>query len=201
LTLYRVLTKIVNGFCHIAFKYEIIGKENICDQGNIVIAANHKNLWDPVFIACSVMNREIAAIAKKELFKNKLFGAFLKKLNVIPINRTKPEVSTIKSIIKSVKDGYVLGIFPEGTRVKNDDFGQAKAGLGLFAIKTKSTIVPVTIYSDYKFFGRVTIYIDKPVDISEYFGQKLKNEDYEKISQNIMDIIEANYNKIKTNNL
>ena len=53
------------------------------------------------------------AIAKKELFNIKPLGFILDKLNVIPINRDKPDVSTIKNILRAIKDGYVLGIFPE----------------------------------------------------------------------------------------
>ncbi len=53
----------------------------------------------------------------------------------MPINREKPDVSTIKTILRSVRDGYVLGIFPEGTRIKGDSFGKAKAGLSVFTIK------------------------------------------------------------------
>ena len=37
----------------------------------------------------------------------------LEKLNVIPINREKPDISTIKNILKAIKDGYALGIFPD----------------------------------------------------------------------------------------
>ncbi len=43
-------------------------------------------------------------------------------MHVMPINREKPDVSTIKTILRSVRDGYVLGIFPEGTRIKGDSF-------------------------------------------------------------------------------
>ena len=60
------------------------------------------------------------------MFDIKPLGYILKKLNVIPINREKPDISTIKNILKAIKDGYALGIFPEGTRVKEPGFGKLK---------------------------------------------------------------------------
>jgi 1-acyl-sn-glycerol-3-phosphate acyltransferase len=177
------------------FRYEIIGAENIPKEGNLVIASNHKSNFDPVFLAASILNREIAAVAKKELFDIKILGFILKKLNVIPINRDKPDVSTVKSILKAVKNGYVLGIFPEGKRIKGDEFGDAKAGLALFAIKSKADVVPISIVSNYKIFRKAVVYMGEPISLEQYYGKKLSNEEYEKISQDILDVIKDNYFK------
>ncbi|WP_009902785.1 lysophospholipid acyltransferase family protein [Clostridioides difficile] len=191
---YRFVINIFKGFLNI-FKYEVIGAENIPDRGNIVIASNHKSNLDPIFLAAAIENREIAAIAKKELFKVKPLGFILKKLHVMPINREKPDVSTIKTILRSVRDGYVLGIFPEGTRIKGDSFGKAKAGLSVFTIKSKSKVVPVSIISKYKLFSKVIVYIGEPISFEEHFKEKLSNDDHERISQEILEVIKQNYFK------
>lgn len=193
MSFYKFITKAFKCFVNIFYKYEVIGSENIPDEGNIIIAANHKSNLDPIFIAAAIENRQVAAIAKKELFKIKPLGYILKKLNVISINREKPDISTIKSILKAIKDGYVLGIFPEGTRIKGPGFGKAKAGLSLFAIKGKAQVVPISIISNYKLFNRVTIYIDKPISFEEYYKQKLTSEENERLSQNVLEIIKENY--------
>ena len=162
MSFYKFVTKAFKCFVNIFYKYKVIGAENIPDEGNVIIAANHKSNLDPIFLAAAIENRQVAAIAKKELFDIKPLAYILKKLNVIPINREKPDISTIKNILKAIKDGYVLGIFPEGTRIKEPGFGKAKAGLSLFAIKGKAQVVPISIISNYKLFNRVTIFIDKP---------------------------------------
>ncbi len=190
---YKFTTNALRIFSKIFFNFQVIGEENIPDNGNIVIAANHKSNLDPIFVAAAIRNREVAAIAKKELFKIKPLSYILNKLNVIPINREKPDVSTIKNILRAIKDGYILGIFPEGTRMKEPGFGEAKAGLALFAIKGKADIVPISIISNYKIFNKVTIYIDKPISLDEYYKQKLTSEDYERISQNVLEVIKENY--------
>lgn len=193
MSFYNFVIKVLKCFSKTFFKYKVIGAENIPNEGNIVIAANHKSNLDPIFIASAIENREVAAIAKKELFNIKPLGYILNKLNVIPINRDKPDISTIKNILKAIKDGYVLGIFPEGTRIKEPGFGEAKAGLSLFAIKGKAMIVPISIISNYKLFNRVTIYIDKPINLEEYYKQKLTTEDHQRLSQDVLEVIKENY--------
>lgn len=190
---YNFAIKVFQCFSKVFFKYRIVGAENIPDEGNIVIAANHKSNLDPVFLAAAIENRQVAAIAKKELFSIKPLAYILKKLNVIPINREKPDISTIKNILKAIKDGYVLGIFPEGTRMKEPGFGKAKAGLSVFAIKSKAMVVPISIISNYRIFNRVTIYIDKPISFEEYYKQKLTNEDHERLAQDVLEVIKENY--------
>lgn len=193
MSFYNFATKVLLMFSKTFYKFEVIGKENIPNEGNIIIACNHKSNLDPIFIASAIQNREIAAIAKKELFKSKPLAFILNKLNVIPINRDKPDVSTIKSILRSIKDGYILGIFPEGTRVKEPGFGQAKGGLTVFAVKGKADVVPISIISNYKFFNRVTVYIDKPISFKEYYGKKLATEENERLAQNVLEVIKENY--------
>lgn len=190
---YDVAIKVLRRFCKVFFKYEVIGLENVPLEGNIIIAANHKSNLDPIFVASSMTTREVAAIAKKELFENRILGFVLGHLNVIPIDRENTGISTVKQILRAIKDGYVLGLFPEGTRVKGKGFGQAKAGLSLFASKGKANVVPISVISSYKLFSRVKIYIGEPIDMSQYFKAKLTNEDHERISEEIMQVIIKNY--------
>ncbi len=190
---YDFALSVLRLFCKVFFKYEVIGIENVPLEGNVIIAANHKSNLDPIFVASSMTTREVAAIAKKELFDHKVLGFILKKLNTIPIDRENTGIATVKQILRAIKDGYVLGLFPEGTRVKGKEFGQAKAGLSLFASKGKANVVPISVISSYKLFSRVKIYIGEPIDMSQYFRAKLTNEDHERISEEIMQVIIKNY--------
>ena len=131
----------------------------------------------------------MTAIAKEELFKNKILAKILNKVEIIPINRQNPGLGTIKRILKYIKNDYALVMFPEGTRSKTDDFNNAKAGLSLFATKAKAEIVPCTIYSSYKLFKPAKIYFGEPISLEEYYKQKLTSEDHERISGEFFDII------------
>lgn len=193
MSFYNFVMGLFRLFSKVFYKYEVIGEENIPNEGNLIVAANHKSNIDPIFIGAAIRNRQVAPIGKQELFKIKPLGYILKKLNGIPINREKPDVSTIKNILRAIKDGYVVGIFPEGTRVKEPGFGDAKAGLAMFAIKSKAMVVPISIITNYKLLNKVTIYIDKPISFEEYYKEKLTTQDYERLSQNVLEIIKENY--------
>ena len=193
MTFYTCVRNIVGFFAKILFVIEVKGIENIPKEGPLIVAANHKSNFDPVFVAVAIKTRELSAIAKRELFSFKPLGYLLKKLNVIPINRDNPDISTLKNVIKQLKEGRAIGIFPEGRRYKDpDEFGKAKSGLAMFAIKGKAPVVPVSIISDYRLFNKVVIYIDKPVSFEEYYKEKLVNEDYDRLSNEIMSIIKKN---------
>ena len=195
MSFYNFVLNVFTLYSKVFYKYEVIGAENIPNEGNIILAANHKSNLDPIFVASAVKNRKIATIGKKELFDNKILAKILDKLCVIPIDRDNPGISTIKTILKKLKEGYAVGIFPEGTRVKGNGFGEAKAGLALFAVKGKANVVPISIISNYKIFNKVTIYIDKPISFEEYYKKKLSTEDYERLSGDILEIIKDNYFK------
>ena len=198
MSFYNFMLKLFSIFRKTFFKFEVIGAENIPSEGNLIIAANHKSNLDPIFVASAVnKKRKMTAIAKEELFKNKILAKILNKVEIIPINRQNPGLGTIKRILKYIKNDYALVMFPEGTRSKTDDFNNAKAGLSLFATKAKAEIVPCTIYSSYKLFKPAKIYFGKPISLEEYYKQKLTSEDHERISGEVMDIIKQNYYKLE----
>lgn len=198
MSFYNFMLKLFSIFSKTFFKFEVIGTENIPSEGNLIIAANHKSNLDPIFVASAVnKKRKMTAIAKEELFKNKILAKILNKVEIIPINRQNPGLGTIKRILKYIKNDYALVMLPEGTRSKTDDFNNAKAGLSLFATKAKAEIVPCTIYSSYKLFKPAKIYFGKPISLEEYYKQKLTSEDHERISGEVMDIIKQNYYKLE----
>lgn len=198
MSFYNFMLQLFSIFSKTFFKFEVIGTENIPSEGNLIIAANHKSNLDPIFVASAVnKKRKMTAIAKEELFKNKILAKILNKVEIIPINRQNPGLGTIKRILKYIKNDYALVMFPEGTRSKTDDFNNAKAGLSLFATKAKAEIVPCTIYSSYKLFKPAKIYFGKPISLEEYYKQKLTSEDHERISGEVMDIIKQNYYKLE----
>lgn len=194
---YNFICSLIRIFAKILYRVEIVGENNIPSEGNVILVANHKSFLDPVFMMMAVRERRIIPVAKKELFDVPILRHILKKLDVIPIDRANPGISTIKTILKQIKSGRILGIFPEGTRSSMDMFLPAKPGVGLFAVKTKAIIIPMSIITKYRIFSKVKIVIGKPVDMDEYYNRKVGKEEYVKIAQNMMDVVEKNYNENK----
>ena len=104
---YYVAIFLVKIWYAIMFKVEIIGKENIPETGNGVICSNHYSNYDPVSTAI-YLDRLPHYIAKKELFKNKLFSWVLDQLGVFPIDRkVSMDMKAVKTAIKLLKEGKI----------------------------------------------------------------------------------------------
>lgn len=99
-------------------------------------------MHDVIFVSTS-MRRQIYYMAKAELFNNRFVGWLIRKLGGFPVHRGKQDITAIKTSLQVLKRGDVLGIFPEGKRVKQGENVRAKTGVALFAYKTRCPVVPV----------------------------------------------------------
>ena len=177
LWLARILLWIPLSILHPTF---IKGKKNL-PKGKAILSCNHYSNWD---IALYILNttEKIKILAKKELFKNKLFGAILRNFGGIEIDREGNDINAIKNCMKALKSDKKLFVFPEGTRLKNeaDILGEIKSGMALIAIKTKTPIIPIWIERKPKIFRKSVYTIGKPFELSEFYGVKLDEETLEK---------------------
>lgn len=141
------------------YKIEYVGTENIPENGGFILASNHVNALDPVFIALGMEKRQLHFMGKKELFENPVVKFFLTKLNGFPIVRGGADSEALNYAIRIVKEGYVLGIFPEGTRSKDFKPARAKSGVAVIAKEAKADVLPVAIYTsdDMKKHTKLTI--------------------------------------------
>ncbi|HOH89845.1 MAG TPA: lysophospholipid acyltransferase family protein, partial [Bacillota bacterium] len=95
------------------------------------------------------------------------------------------DIKSIKTSLKLLNSGKILALFPEGTRKKSEEI-DAEPGIAMLAIKSKVPIVPVAIISSYKFFKRTNIIIGEPIELAEFYDKKLLNDEYIKISVDVM---------------
>ena len=168
------------------FPTKIIGKENI-PKGACILSSNHTSNLDAVIFAVKTWEKKYY-LAKKELFKNKLFGFFLKKLGAVKIDRQSNDVLAIKNCLKLLKNNKKLFIFPEGTRVHNEnmELGEIKQGVTMFAIKAKVPIVPIFILRQPKLFRRNKIFIGKPFTLEEFYDRRLDSEELGKAGEIVL---------------
>ncbi len=185
---YKICKGICNVLFRIIFKFQVIGKEKIPAEGKIIMCANHINILDPITLAIAVP-RPIRFMAKKELFKNKFLRWFIEKLGAFPVDREGSDLSAIRNSMKILRNEEILGIFPEGTRVKKPDIKNAKPGIALIAIKAQAPIIPIYIESEYKPFRKILVRIGDPIKVDKYHKQKMTTEDYKKLSEYIMHSI------------
>ncbi len=186
--LYRFLKALVKGFCHIIFRIQIVGEENIPNNGPCFLCANHKSYWDPVILIVT-NRRKVHFMAKSELFRFPVLRNILNLAGVIPLHRGKADLAAMKKAMEVLKRGDVLGMFPAGTRTKEMDLSDAKAGAALIAARTGTMVVPVGIHTTYRLFSKIVINIGAPMDFSKYKGQKTDGKTLEMLSDSIYEQI------------
>lgn len=185
---YTIAKAIVAFIFSIIMPYKVIGRDNIPKEGGMILALNHRSNLDVIMgaVACP---RQLNYMAKKELFENKLLGWLIGHLNAFPLDRVGNDLKAIKTALTVLKDGKVLGIFPEGTRVRNGEDVSAKAGVSMLALRGKVPVVPGVIVGDYKLFRKVYIIFGEPVSLEKYYDTKQSSEDLLRISGEILDEI------------
>ena len=97
---------------------ELRGTENLEDEAAI-LCANHSSAWDPILLVLAMpQSFNVRIMAKKQLFSIPVVGWFLRNIGVFPVDRGNSDINAVKTAITSLRDGWNLLIFPEGTRVK-----------------------------------------------------------------------------------
>jgi 1-acyl-sn-glycerol-3-phosphate acyltransferase len=187
---YGAITFSVRQFMKAFWRLEIINKERLGNIGNCIIAANHISAFDPPFIG-SIIPTEIHYLTKAELFKNKLFGAFLLSVNCIPIKRGRIDKKAITMVRMVLRKNHSILIFPEGTRKSTN----VKSGIGKFAIEMKKDIVPIYIENSTDFWScflgkkRLKIVIGEKITAESFSEMESSKENYRQLAQEVMDKI------------
>ena len=154
----------------LVYRLEVHGKENIPNNNEYIVAANHLSTLDPPLI-CAVLNRGVACMAKKELFKNPFMQWWLDWLGAFAVDRENLSVSTIRTVKNIKKTDWVLGIFPQGTRQEPGEISNITKGFASLAKSNKCGILPIGIVGtqDAKripFSGKIIVKIGELIPYS-----------------------------------
>ena len=177
--LYKLLRPLITILFKLLYRPKIVGTENIKSSGGIILAGNHNNNLDGAILISST-KRNIHFLAKIELFKG-MKKYFFDNLGLIPVDRSKRNHKALENACGYLKNGKVIGIFPEGT------FGRGKIlpfkiGAVKMAYETGWEIVPFAITGDFKIFSKnLKIEFGKPI--------KIKSNDLEKENEKLRNIV------------
>lgn len=186
--MYSFLLPIVAAFMTIFHPWKAIGLENI-PEGGYLLCGNHTSLGDPIYVACAMRHkRQIHVMAKEEIMHWPIIGFVLKKAGIIGVKRGKADISSLKESMRVLRNDEPLLLFPEGTRVKDGQTGEARSGAAMLATKTGVPVVPVYISPEKKVFKKTTVKFGNPY-IPEFEGRKASPEDYHRIANDLMERI------------
>lgn len=178
------------------FGLRIEGRENLITEGPVLVAANHQSFLDPPLVG-NLYHEEMYFLARKTLFVG--LGKWLyKQWNAIPVDQDRPDMASLKTMVKLLHQGEKVLVFPEGERSESGALGTAQPGIGLIVAKAGVKVQPVRIRgaidalprgSSRIKFARITMTVGPAIDFS---GEDYKGKDgYQKIADRIMAEIAA----------
>ncbi len=168
-------------------RWKVIGDPHL-PPGGLILIANHVSYWDPVVIGCAI-DRNIFFMAKEELFHIPVLAWIIKKLGAFPVQRSGGGRASIKMALEIVKDGNVVGIFPEGTRSKTGELLNPHLGAAMLALKGGVPLLPVAVSGTKGFLGRVKVVIGKPLYYDTSNRSVVSRAEMESVSRKAMEEI------------
>jgi 1-acyl-sn-glycerol-3-phosphate acyltransferase len=159
-------------------KVDVIGRENVLTDKPQIFMANHQSDFD-ILIVLAHIPGQFRWIAKKELFKIPIFGKAMRSAGYIEIDRQDHEkaLKSLDEAAQKIREGKSVVTFPEGTRSKDGTIKPFKQGMFHLAIRAGVPIIPISIIGASEIMpkrtlkvrpGRITMVIDRPVDVSGY---------------------------------
>jgi 1-acyl-sn-glycerol-3-phosphate acyltransferase len=168
-------------FAHTRF----IGRENI-PEGACVVCGNHTSNVDPFFLLDMLpISDHLRILTKVELYRIPVVGAFLRSVGMIRVDRSIADITPVRESMAHLKIGGKVAIFPQGTRVTEDESVAAKTGAVRIADKTRAPILPVYIPRRKRIFRRNTVVIGVPYEVNPAHV-RLTPEDTERLSAELM---------------
>lgn len=177
------------------FRMRVVHPERMIETGPLILAVNHSSYFDPPLAGiCS--KRAVYYLARKSLLKWPFFGPLFPDMNVIPVERDGNDMSALREVIKKVKEGNGIVLFPEGTRSKDGNLQNAKAGIGLVIAKTRAPVVPMRIFGAYEAFPKgtkrmrftkITVVIGEPIYFTKDELSDNSRETYQRLSDRVME--------------
>lgn len=175
---YNFLRGILGLVFKICYQPKIYNKELIPKEGPIIIAGNHMHLFDQNLVIIST-KRMVHYMAKIEYFQDKRKAWFFKMAGCIPVNRKIKDEDAKSYAMEVLNNKQALGIFPEGTRNKTEDFLLPfKFGVVSMAQKSGASIIPFAITGKYKVWQKnnLNIRFGKPFKVPKNMDLKEAND-------------------------
>jgi 1-acyl-sn-glycerol-3-phosphate acyltransferase len=189
----------------IVFRPRASGVKNVPRRGAVILASNHLSFSDHFFGPLPVP-RKVVFLAKAEYFtgrglKGLISKAFFTGVGQIPIDRGGGEASeaAIRTGLRVLAEGHVLGIYPEGTRSPDGRLYRGKTGVARLAIESGAPVVPCAMIDTFQFQPPHTIWpnprfrpgvrFGEPLDFSRYHGQQADGPLLRTVTDEIMQAI------------
>lgn len=199
--LYFLILRLTQGVAQAFFKLKIINREKLIEDGACIYVMNHQSFLDPPMIGQLFASTKVHFLARKTLFDNPILGAILPYCNVIPIDQEQPDPGSILKVLRLVKNGGRIIIFPEGSRCVDNQIHDAMPGIGLILGRLQGVPIQplridgaydcLPIHSSKLRFKPITIAIGDPIEFTKDELKARGRAGQLAIGKKVMDAIRA----------
>ncbi len=146
--LYHLCRAIARVVCTLTFDLKTFGLHNVPQSGGVLLVSNHQSYLDPLVLGVNI-RRPMSFLAKSELFRNRFFGAFISALNAFPVRQGKGDKAAIDEMIRQLRGGHMLTLFPEGSRTDDGEIAPIQRGAALVVRRADVPIIPAVVHGSH----------------------------------------------------
>ena len=185
-------------------------RDNACTiptSGPVIFVANHTTAYDPLVMQVASRRRPVQFMMAKEYYLKKPIHYLYKALQVIPVNRTGNDTASIRTALRTLKDGGCIGMYPEGKISIDGRMNEGRHGVALLALMSGATVVPAYITGtnthagmakDFLIRSRVRIYFGKRITFGDLADGGRDDKTREIATKRIMDAIKGLRDRYET---
>jgi 1-acyl-sn-glycerol-3-phosphate acyltransferase len=137
-------------------------------RGGVMFVANHQSFLDPMLVGQAVP-RSMSYLARSTLFEVPGFGRLIRAVHAHPVKRGAADAQALKTVIRLLRGGESVLMFPEGTRTRDGSLGTFKAGAAAIAIRCRVPVLPVAIEGAYDCWPRTRL-LPRPARSAVAYG-------------------------------
>ena len=199
------LSTVLGNICFKLFgDWHVSGKPFVPPFGPLIVVSNHISNADPPVLISSIP-RQMAFLAKDELFNKPILNAFFKSLGAHPLSRSGPDITAIRWASRMIETDRAVLLFPEGTRSATGALQRGMPGSAYLALQTQAPILPVAITGTESIPGfwrvafpltKIRVTIGSPFTLPEIEGRPSKDilqSLSDMIMMRIADLLPSNY--------
>lgn len=153
---YPPVVKIVQALWrYLGLRFTFIGESNIPRNGRAILAINHVGYLDFAIAGTAVLpaGRYVRFMAKKEVFDHPIAGPLMKGMHHISVDRSNGSPSFIAAL-KALKDGEIVGVFPEATISRTFELKEMKSGVVRLAMESGAPIIPTVVWGSQRIWTK-----------------------------------------------
>jgi 1-acyl-sn-glycerol-3-phosphate acyltransferase len=146
------------------FRFDVRGSEHVPAEGGAIICSNHVSYLDFTFLGLAALprHRMVRFMAKRSVFDDRFAGPFMRAMRHIPVDRAAG-AAAFEAAIRALKDGEVVGVFPEATISSSFTVKDLKAGAARMAVDAGVPLIPAAVWGGHRVATK-----DRPVDLRRH---------------------------------